>query len=168
MRTTLLKIFVPLIGVFLLALALTTTANAQQTPVVTTDKPDYAPRSNAVFTGSGFLPGDSVFLKVKNLSHACNTIAPDSSYLPWAVKADDSGRFVTNWTVCDCDGDSLRLKATGKTNGAIAYALFSDASNKVTQIAFHTTDQVANFTVGLPNSGTAGTNARLRIQSQNA
>src|SRR5688572_1886709 len=27
---------------------------------VTTDKPDYAPRSNAVFTGAGFKPGEQV------------------------------------------------------------------------------------------------------------
>src|SRR5687768_4213841 len=35
---------------------------------VTSDKPDYAPLSNAVFTGSGFLPNENVVLKVKNLT----------------------------------------------------------------------------------------------------
>jgi hypothetical protein len=96
---------------------------------VATDKPDYAPRSNAVFTGTGFAPGETIALKVKNLFRACNTVMADSSYLPWSVVADASGGFVTNWTVCDCDGDSLRLKAIGQTSGSIAYAYFKDANN---------------------------------------
>ena len=73
------------------------------TATVTTDKPDYAPRSNAVFTGVGFAPGETVTLKVRNLTQACNTYdKTDSSYQPWTVVADGSGNFVTNWTVCDC------------------------------------------------------------------
>ncbi|NTS43252.1 MBG-2 domain-containing protein, partial [Flavisolibacter sp. BT320] len=95
---------------------------------VTTDKPDYTPRSNAVFSGTGFQPGETVQLKVKNLSRPCNTVTADSSYLPWTVKADTEGNFATNWTVCDCAGDSLRLKATGQTSAFIAYAYFTDAN----------------------------------------
>ena len=102
---------------------------------VTTDKPDYAPRSNAVFTGTGFLPGETVQLKVKNLFRACNTVTADSSYLPWTVTADANGGFVTNWIVCDCAGDSLRLKASGQTSGFIGYAYFSDADNQTTVTA---------------------------------
>ncbi|MGN6164558.1 MAG: beta strand repeat-containing protein, partial [Flavisolibacter sp.] len=104
----------------------TTIAFGQAT--VTSDKPDYAPRSNAVFTGSGFLPGETVALKVRNISHACNTIAPDSSYTPWSVVADASGGFVTNWTVCDCNGDSLKLRAVGQSSHDTAYVYFSDAT----------------------------------------
>src|SRR5688572_4318996 len=95
---------------------------AQVTPpvaTVTSDKPDYAPRSNAVFTGAGFTPFESVVLRVKNLNRPCNTVTADSSYLPWTVTADAAGGFVTNWTVCDCFGDSLRLKATGLTSTSI-------------------------------------------------
>ena len=100
---------------------------------VTSDQPDYAPRSTAVFTGAGFQPGETVQLKVKNLDRPCNTVSADSSYLPWTVVADEDGGFVTNWIVCDCPGDSLRLKATGQTSGLIAYAYFTDASiNSVT------------------------------------
>ena len=94
---------------------------------VTTDKPDYAPRSTAVFSGTGFQPFEDVQLKVKNLFRPCNTITADSSYLPWTVKTDANGDFVTAWLVCDCSGDSLRLKATGQTSSYIAYAYFSDA-----------------------------------------
>ena len=99
------------------------------TATITTDQPDYAPRSTAVFTGSGFQPGENVVLKVKNLSYPCNTVFADSSYTPWTVTADVNGSFVTNWTVCDCAGDSLKLRATGQTSGLVAYALFSDAGS---------------------------------------
>ena len=44
---------------------------------VMSDKADYAPRSNAVFTGAGFNPGETVVLKVKNLFRACNTVTAD-------------------------------------------------------------------------------------------
>jgi hypothetical protein len=113
----------------LLIVFLSLSANyAQGQATVTTDKPDYAPRSNAVFTGAGFLPGETVQLKVKNLFRPCNTVTADSSYLPWTVTADASGGFVTDWTVCDCPGDSLRLKATGLTSARVAYVLFSDGA----------------------------------------
>src|SRR4030095_9072510 len=96
---------------------------------VVSDHPDYAPRSTATFTGSGFAPNEVVVLKVKNLSYPCNTVFADSSYLPWTATADADGNFVTTWTVCNCPGDSLRLKATGQTSGLIAYAYFTDAAN---------------------------------------
>ncbi|WP_066403007.1 MBG domain-containing protein [Flavisolibacter tropicus] len=95
---------------------------------VTTDKPDYAPRSTAVFTGTGFLPGETVSLRVKNLFRACNTVTADSSYLPWTVVADANGGFVTNWTVCDCRGDSLRLRAVGQASHDTAYVYFADGT----------------------------------------
>jgi hypothetical protein len=119
------------LGVILLMISSTGYAQYLQNvgPVtVTTDKPDYAPRSTAVFTGTGFLPYENVVLRVKNLFRACNTVTADSSYLPWTVQADASGGFVTNWLVCDCAGDSLRLKATGQTSGYIGYAYFSDGT----------------------------------------
>jgi hypothetical protein len=104
------------------------TASWAQTATVTTDKPDYAPRSTAIFTGSGFAPFEQVVLKVKNLNQPCHTVSADSSYLAWSVPADGSGGFTTEWTVCDCPGDSLRLKATGQSSGAIAYAYFTDGN----------------------------------------
>src|SRR6476661_1122146 len=134
LRTLLLPFFVMVFSVF-------TTVTHAQTATVTTDKPDYAPRSNAVFTGTGFQPGETVALRVKNLFRACNTVTADSSYLPWTVVADASGGFVTNWTVCDCNGDSLRLRAVGQTSRDTAYAYFSDANMTFT-------------TTGLPNGVT--------------
>jgi hypothetical protein len=119
---------------------------------VTTDKPDYAPRSNAVFTGSGFKPFEDVVLKVKNLFKACNTVTADSSYLPWTVVADEYGRFVTNWIVCDCPGDSLRLKAVGQTSELIAYAYFED---NVTSVS------ITSPITGSPISVPAGCNVTI-------
>ena len=49
---------------------------------VTSDKPDYAPLSTAIFTGAGFAPYENVVLKVKNLNQPCNTVSADSSYFP--------------------------------------------------------------------------------------
>ena len=43
-----------------MALALTTTANAQQAPVVTTDKPDYAPRVTLMSTGFWCKPAGDI------------------------------------------------------------------------------------------------------------
>src|SRR6188474_2432253 len=108
--------FITLVTLFILFLSFAT-FNVQGQATVTTDQPDYAPLSTATFTGSGFLPNENVVLKVKNLTQPCNTVSADSSYLPWTVTADSTGSFVTTWTVCNCPGDSLRLKATGQTSG---------------------------------------------------
>src|SRR5437762_2097915 len=94
---------------------------------VTTDQPDYAPRSTAVFTGAGFAPDELVTLKVKNISYPCGTVLPDSSYTPWTVQAGSDGSFETMWTVCNCPGDSLKLIAKGQISGLTAVAYFSDA-----------------------------------------
>lgn len=125
MRRKLLRVGT-FIGVLFLLLSISSVSLGQAT--VTSDADDYPPRSTAIFTGAGFEPGESVELKVKNLTQPCNTVSADSSYLPWTVQADESGGFVTEWLVCDCPGDSLRLKATGLTSGSIAYAYFTDAT----------------------------------------
>ena len=116
---------------------------------VTTDKPDYAPLSNAVFTGRGFAPNEEIVLKVKNLTQPCNTVSADSSYLPWTVTADASGNFVTDWTVCNCPGDSLRLKATGQASGLIAYAFFTDSPD-----AWKLTTSPSTVCIGVPTTFT--------------
>src|SRR3982750_3814278 len=121
MRVILRAFLLPIAAMLLFTFFGAAKVNAQQPAKKTTNKPDYAPRSNAVFTGSGFAPNEDVVLKVKNLSYPCNTVLPDSSYTPWTVVADNNGDFVTTWTVCDCNGDSLKLKATGQTSGLIAY-----------------------------------------------
>ncbi|MBB1286786.1 Ig-like domain repeat protein, partial [Flavisolibacter sp. BT320] len=136
---------------------------------VTTDKPDYAPRSNAVFTGTGFKPYEDVQLKVKNLFRACNTVAADSSYLPWTVKADVNGGFVTNWTVCDCLGDSLRLKATGLTSNFIAYAYFTDGDIRVESVSPNPFNPIGSNSATLSVKNYAGnTLNKHRVQILNS
>jgi hypothetical protein len=77
-----------------------------------------------------FDAGETVILKVKNLSYPCNTVFADSSYLTddssCAMKMVD---FVVEWTVCDCPGDSLRLKAAGQDSGLLAYVFFHRFAN---------------------------------------
>src|SRR6187402_573533 len=102
-------------------------ADASLTATVTSDKDDYAPLSTAIFTGDGFAANENVVLKVKNLNQPCNTVSADSSYISWTVTTDADGHFETNWTVCNCPGDSLRLRAVGQTSHDTAYAYFTDA-----------------------------------------
>jgi hypothetical protein len=136
---------------------------------VTSDQDDYEPLSTAVFTGSGFTPFETVTLKVKNLSQPCNTISSDSSYFPWTVVADQNGAFVTNWTVCNCQGDSLRLKALGQTSGLIAYAYFTDANlnslsvGAASQSVNYGTAAFVTYTVSVKatGSGSGPTNVTL-------
>ncbi|TRX29811.1 HYR-like domain-containing protein [Flavobacterium gawalongense] len=95
---------------------------------VTSDKPDYPPLSNAVFTGVGFSPNENVLLKVENLTKPINTTSGDSSYSPWTVTADADGTFITNWTVCNCSGDLLRVSAYGQSSGENVWHEFTDTS----------------------------------------
>src|SRR5688572_12259946 len=144
---------------FAVILCLFTSSFVFGQPTVTSDQEDYAPRSTAIFTGSGFTAFETVLLKVKNLTQPCNTVAPDSSYLPWSVVADGNGAFVSSWTVCDCMGDSLRLKAEGETSGLIAYAYFTDANlNSVTvgaasQTVNYGTSAAVTYTVAVRATG---------------
>uniref|UniRef100_UPI00164FAF52 YDG domain-containing protein n=1 Tax=Pontibacter beigongshangensis TaxID=2574733 RepID=UPI00164FAF52 len=134
---------------------------------VTTDKDDYAPRSNAVFTGSGFAAYENVVLKVKNLSKPCNTVSADSSYLPFSVVTDANGGFVTNWTVCDCPGDSLQLKATGQISEMVAYAYFTDGPTLTKVVVGQQSNNVVSGTSGsvtFPVTVTrAGSNGNLNV-----
>ena len=130
MRLLLRCLILTLVAITLLSVNVNAqTETIVQTATVTSDKPDYAPLSNAVFTGSGFAPNEDVVLKVKNMTQPCNTTFADSSYMPWTVQADADGNFVTNWTVCNCAGDSLKLRATGQSSGLIAVVKFSDDKN---------------------------------------
>jgi hypothetical protein len=137
----------------LFTITLTSVNVFSQTATIVTDQPDYAPLSQAVFTGSGFQANESVTLKVKNMTQPCNTVSADSSYLPWTVTTDGAGGFVTNWTVCNCAGDSLKLIAKGQTSGLVAIVKFSDAgsysysptSGSITMVAGTTDNTSINF-----------------------
>jgi hypothetical protein len=124
---------------------------------LTSDAPDYAPLSTATFTGNGFTPYEDVLLKVKNLFQACNTVSADSSYFPWTVRADDNGAFVTTWTVCNCPGDSLRLRAVGQMSHDTAYLYFSDGVNKDPSDLTVCNGSPASFTISTNGNGNSQT-----------
>jgi hypothetical protein len=161
-----LLFFGTFLSVLFLMMAFSSKSFGQAT--VTSDADDYAPRSTATFTGAGFEPGESVVLKVKNLSYPCNTVFADSSYLPWTVTADENGGFVTTWLVCECPGDSLRLRATGQTSGFIAYAYFTDAGlQDVTVTATSSSTSFVYGVGGLPTYNVtvkkSGNNTALNV-----
>lgn len=111
-----------LVAVLLLS-AMTAVASAQW---LTQDRADYAPGETATLTGSGFAPGESVVLQVL---HATATPDSGADHEPWPVVADESGRFVTSWHVCedDCVGESLLATADGQTSSLHAETAFMDS-----------------------------------------
>lgn len=124
---TSLKRYARLLTLLLLLLACTAVVWAQETvtPLLTTDKPDYKPGETATFTGSGFLPGETVTIQVL---HADGDPDDGPGHDPWTVTADENGGFVTTWLVCeDCLGEELLAIADGQTSARHAEAYFTDA-----------------------------------------
>ncbi|MBC7687873.1 MAG: hypothetical protein H7211_06805, partial [Aquabacterium sp.] len=119
------KFFTYLSLVFFILMSSALTLQGQATLV--SDKADYAPGTTAIFTGSGFQPGEQVKLLVL---HYDGTSDGGADHQPWMVTADASGNFVTTWHVCedDCLGSTLRATADGQVSGLHAEAVFTDAN----------------------------------------
>ena len=101
--------------------------------MVWTNKPDYAPGSNAVFYGSGFQPGEQIEIQVTHIDGKPDV---DSSHQPFFVTdggAGDldgivNGRFATTWYVSPDNANStLELTATGLTSHEVAETTFTDS-----------------------------------------
>ena len=94
-------------------------------PTVATAKTDYPPGASATISGGGFLAGETVRVQVL---HANNMPSTGADHLPWDVTADDHGKFVTAWHVCedDCVGALLRVSASGQSSALKASSLFTD------------------------------------------
>jgi hypothetical protein len=126
-----MKTFLPKAGfltiVFLIAHLFFASVSFGQA-IITSNEPDYSPLSNAVFTGAGFSPNENVLLKVENLTKSIDVTSGDPSYSSWTVIVDANGAFVTNWTVCNCRGDLLRVSAYGQSSGENVWHEFTDAS----------------------------------------
>src|SRR5262245_32818572 len=101
------------------------TRNAQL-PSLTTNEPDYGPGELAVLIGSGFVPSEPVSVRVV---HADGTPSTGADHDPWLVKADESGRFLTTWHVCedDCVNKPLLATADGLSSGLHARTSFTDS-----------------------------------------
>ena len=102
-------------------------ASAQTQPSVTTDQPDYAPRSTARISGAGFQPGEIVRLQVLRTDLDENAGA---AHHPWRVTASADGDFQTTWYVTMHEADAtLQLTATGLTSGLVAQRTFTDSAS---------------------------------------
>ena len=101
-------------------------ASRAQLPSLSTDQPDYGPGEIAVLIGSGFVPSEFVSVRVV---HADGTPSTGADHDPWIVAADESGRFVTTWHVCedDCVNKPLLATADGTSSGLRAKTNFTDS-----------------------------------------
>jgi hypothetical protein len=159
-------------AIILLGLMLSfTSVSSQDTepdpgPILFTDKPDYHPLSTAIFSGNGFGPNEAVLLKVKNLTQPCGTTSGDSSYLSWSVFTDSSGHFETTWTVCNCPGDFLKLKAWGQTSGLYAEVVFADDINPLIINTLGTTINQNFDGMGSLSAAAIPTGFRVNVNNQ--
>ncbi|HET7499079.1 MAG TPA: HYR domain-containing protein [Candidatus Eisenbacteria bacterium] len=101
---------------------LVVTATPSRAADVATDNPDYYPGDVVVITGSGFLPGERVSLRLDQHPTL------HDPYVFYST-ADSIGSFRNaDYTVEDQDlGTSFDLVATGLTSGIVATAFFTDS-----------------------------------------
>jgi len=94
-------------------------------PALSADRAEYAPNSTAVLTGSGFLPGEEVWVQV---DHGDGTPTPDTGQLPQRVRADANGQIQATWRVCSaaCAPQNFRAFAHGLTSSKLAETGFSN------------------------------------------
>ncbi len=109
---------------------------------VSTDRPDYPPGDTVWITGSGFSGGESVTVQV---THVDTLIRGGVGHDPWTVKAN-GGAFTTYWVVPldDNGGESLKVTATGKSSGRVAFAYFMDVNTILTFVTIPETVNVGD------------------------
>jgi hypothetical protein len=96
---------------------------------ITTDRQDYRPGATAVITGTGFLPGETVRLRVVHVGPTPAEFTPHQGHDPWDVTADASGNVASSWLVDEDSLDqTLLLTADGLASLLHAEHLFTDAS----------------------------------------
>ena len=95
-------------------------------PIVRTDKWNYNPGETALITGSGFVPGETVWLQVVHTDGHNE----GGGHERWPVAADDSGAFESTWFVNPDDslGATFLLTADGDPSALHAEYLFYDAN----------------------------------------
>jgi hypothetical protein len=94
-----------------------------------TDQTDYAPKSTAIFRGSGFIAGETVDLQVSRIDGGA---AASTDFIPWHVLADSQGNFVTaGYVAGDLVGASLQATATGESSLLSAQATFTDGPGTI-------------------------------------
>ena len=104
-----------------------------------TDQSDYAPKSTAIFRGSGFTAGETVDLQVSRTDGGASA---NSDFIPWHVLADGQGNLATAWYVAgDLVGASLQATATGESSHLTAQATFTDAPGTIRTTDVNGNDQ---------------------------
>jgi hypothetical protein len=94
-------------------------------PTIKTDKPDYSPGQPVLMTGTGYQPGETVNLNLKQDDGDPNTDTP--------VTADAAGNISYQSFAPDVGdiGTHFHLTATGQTSGFQAQTSFTDANFNV-------------------------------------
>jgi hypothetical protein len=102
-------------------------------PTISTDKPDYAPGTQVIMTGSGFQPGETVDLHLHIWVDQTVQDPPD-----YTATADTSGNFTfTGYAPNTSDvGARYHLTAVGESSGHQAQTIFTDSNGSATQLAF--------------------------------
>ena len=97
--------------------------DAPQRPHVSTDRFRYAAGERAAIAGSGFLPGETVLLRVGHVVGADE----GEAHLPFVTLSDSEGRIADSWSVPSSDGGNrlLALTAEGQSSGLVATSLLS-------------------------------------------
>jgi hypothetical protein len=159
---------IPLTGTALIAggkssggmtlMSATTTSSSSAT--VTTDETDYAPGETVIISGTGWLAGETVELRLHR-----DEQDPSADTLLSAL-ADENGEIQNSEYVCqESDlGVTFLLTATGQTSGYVAQTTFTDARNWVLTFAGTGTGSVTitpnTGTINAPTTcGGTGTNA---------
>ncbi|HZY10938.1 MAG TPA: hypothetical protein VFF29_07265, partial [Bacteroidota bacterium] len=104
-------------------LGLTSTAFAQSTATVTTDKLDYMPGEHVIVSGSGWAPGETVSLLFEESPYIH---PPQTLY----TVADGAGNISnSDYLIEDHDlGQTFTLTATGLSSGLVAQTIFTDGN----------------------------------------
>ena len=92
-----------------------------------TDQLDYQPGDTVYIIGTGFAPGETVFLQVINAGSGEGLSGPWGE--PWTALADQDGNVLTTWEVCpeECFEAVLHVMALGETSNEFAETFFTDA-----------------------------------------
>ncbi|MFB2981753.1 hypothetical protein, partial [Microseira sp. BLCC-F43] len=144
-------------------------------PLVTTNKSDYAPGETAVISGSGYAPNSTVEIKIADAPDDYGDDGDRDFYAPIQVTVDQNGFFTVNWTVpTDNNGtgsgipDALNATLNLTATGTGADGTFGTADDQVAMTTFTDGNQALwawrNQTGPTLNTWDAGTT----IQSSNS
>ncbi|NEP95576.1 MAG: hypothetical protein F6K25_22825, partial [Okeania sp. SIO2G4] len=130
------------------------------TPIVSTDKQDYAPGETAVITGSGYTPNSEVIVEITDDPDDPGDDAEVDVYQPINVTVDESGQFTVEWFVpIDNNGtgsgppDALNATLNLTATGSGADLMFGTSDDEVAVTTFTDAllaDPVQTYFVPLP------------------